>query len=343
MNITGIKESDMEGLQPEAHLSLVGTSSDSEIPIEFIRVERKRKPSPGPFPPPKKTRTTRQKQQEVRPPTKKMTPRKRKERQVIPPLDNLLNEITDDGNLSNVSKLYDTFTNEEKESIENSIILHLDIYKKVLIEVVDDLPSDLYRRLDAKRLAIMELDKKIKIEKLLVFHPVKSVEEIDELISEANRTVFSSRHRHVILMVGKVNEISKETAGKWDIFFVEKEKQEELKRPKIFKVYQKDKDKGKGKVGRLPNIKVTDNLPPPLVTPSVLTNNTPATENVETPHEDTNRESEILYTMNIDTQEVNIVVDKESTEEKKKDVATEQPTDNVGTQAENVEVETPAN
>lgn len=102
-----------------------------------------------------------------------MTPRKRKEKQVIPPLDNLLNEIIDDGNLSNVSKLYDTFTNEEKESIENSIILHLNIYKKVLIEVVDDLPSDLYRQLDAKRLAIMELDKKIKIEKLLVGHLVK--------------------------------------------------------------------------------------------------------------------------------------------------------------------------
>lgn len=123
-----------------------------------------------------------------------MTPRKRKEKQVIPPLDNLLNEIIDDGNLSNVSKLYDTFTNEEKESIEYSIILHLDIYKKVFIEVVDDLPSDLYRRLDAKSLAIMELDKKIKIEKLLVVHPMKSVEEIDELISEANKTIFSSGH-----------------------------------------------------------------------------------------------------------------------------------------------------
>lgn len=90
--------------------------------------------------------------------------------------------------------MYNTFTNEEKESIENSVILHLDIYKKFLIEVVDDLPSDLYRRLVAKRLEIVELDKKINVEKLLVLHPVKSVEEIDELISEANRTVFSTGH-----------------------------------------------------------------------------------------------------------------------------------------------------
>lgn len=96
--------------------------------------------------------------------------------------------------MSNVIKLYNTSTNEENESIENSVILHLDIYKKFLIEVVDDLASDLYRRLDAKRLAIVELDKKIKVEKLLAVHPVKSAEEIDELISEANRTVFSTGH-----------------------------------------------------------------------------------------------------------------------------------------------------
>lgn len=50
---------------------------------------------------------------------------------------------------------------------------------------------------------------------------------------------------------------------------------------------------------------------------------------METPQEDTNPESEILYTMNIDTQEVNIVVDKETTEDKKKDVATKSPTADV--------------
>ncbi|XP_059073095.1 uncharacterized protein LOC131873933 [Cryptomeria japonica] len=36
-------------------------------------------------------------------------------------------------------------------------------------------------------------------------------------------------------MVGRVNEITKETTDQWDIFFVEKEKQEELKIPKPFK------------------------------------------------------------------------------------------------------------
>lgn len=54
--MTGIKESDLEGIQPEAHLSPVGTSTDSEIPIDFQRVERKRKPSSIPSPTPKRTR-----------------------------------------------------------------------------------------------------------------------------------------------------------------------------------------------------------------------------------------------------------------------------------------------
>lgn len=129
-----------------------------------------------------------------------------------------------------------------------------------------------------------------------------------------------------------MNEITKETSDKWDIFFVEKEKKEELKRPKAFRVYQKDKDKGKGKVGGPPSIKVTDNLPPPpsdappvetIGTPPVIDN----VESMQTTHEDINPDLEVLYTMNIDTQEVNIVVDKETTE--KKDVATEPLVENI--------------
>lgn len=193
------------------------------------------------------------------------------------------------------------------------------------MEIVDEIQNDLYRRLEARRVAIVELDKKIKIEKLLAVQPVNSTEEIDQLISEANQIVFSTGHRHVPLMAGRVNEISEEFADQWDIFFSKKEKQEELKRPKTIRVYQKDKDKGKGKVGGPPSLNITDNLPPPpSYTPLVHTiDKQLATKSMETPHEDTNPESEILYTMNIDTQEVNIVVDKETTGGKKKDVATE--------------------
>lgn len=62
------------------------------------------------------------------------------------------------------------------------------------MEIVDEIPTDLYRRLEARRVAIVDLDKKIKIEKLLAAHLVNSPEEIDQLISEANRIVFSTGH-----------------------------------------------------------------------------------------------------------------------------------------------------
>lgn len=46
-------------------------------------------------------------------------------------------------------------------------------------------------------MSIMELDKKLKVEELLVVHPVNYKQEIDELITEANIIVFASGHRQV--------------------------------------------------------------------------------------------------------------------------------------------------
>lgn len=132
-------------------------------------------------------------------------------------------------------------------------------------------------------------------------------------------------------MVGRVKEVTEETADQWDILFVEKEKQEELLRPKTIRVYQKGRDKGKGKVGGPQSLKIIDNLtPPPSDTPLVVTtDNQPATESMETPLEDTNTESKILYTINIDTQEVNVVVDRKTIVDKKEEVTTESPVANV--------------
>lgn len=188
--------------QPVAHISLVATSSDSDSDrvAEFKRVHRKkRKPSPAPAPSPKKSRTLRKKQQVVREPSgpkKKVTPKKKSEQKELDTLSpkELVNEITQEGNLSNVNKFYHSFKDSDKDTIEESIILYVDIYKNVLIEVVDVLPNDLYLRLEAKRMFVMELDKKLKVEALLVVHLVNSKQEIDDLISEANRAIFVSGH-----------------------------------------------------------------------------------------------------------------------------------------------------
>lgn len=195
------------------------------------------------------------------------------------------------------------------------------------MEVVDELPSDLYKRLEGRRQVVVELDKKIKIEKLLVVYPVNSPKEIDDLIPEANQSVFSTAHRHIALMVGRVKEVTREIENAWDIFLVEKEKQEEYRNPKLIKVYQKDKDKGKGKVGGPPSLKIKDNLsPPPLITPPVTTTeDKPIDESMGI--EDTNPNPEVLYIVNIDTQKINIVLDKDTTD--KTDMASEPPVTNI--------------
>lgn len=101
-----------------------------------------------------------------------------------------MNEIIEEGNLSNVNKWYNSSNDSDKNTIEESINLHLDNYKKVLIEVIDELSNDLYMRFETKRLFVMELDKKLKVEALLAVHPVNSKEEIDDFIYEANQSVF---------------------------------------------------------------------------------------------------------------------------------------------------------
>lgn len=325
---TGITEDELQEQQPETHLPSITTSSESDMPAEFKRVVRKRQPSPVSTPSPRRTR---QKQQAVRSPVKKtipkkkLTPKKKRTQQNISPIDRLLDEILEEGKLKNIKKLYDTLSADEKEQVENSVILHLDIYKKFFMEVVDELPDELFKRLEARRQSVVELDKKIKIEKLLVVYPVNSPKEIDDLIPKANRSIFSTAHQHIALKAGRVNEVTEEIENGWDIFLVEKEKQKEYRNPKPIKVYQKDKDKGKGKVGGPPSIKIKDNLsPPPLITPLVTTTkDQPTDESMHVPQEDTNPNPEVLYTVDVDTQKVNIVIDKDTTG--KTDMASEPP------------------
>lgn len=195
---TGITEDELASPQPKTHLSPVGTSVESDMPTSFKRVVRKRDPSLATTPSPRRTR---QKQQAVRSPVRKITPKKKltpkkkkRTKQNLAPLDILLNEIIEEGKLKNIGKVYDTLTIDEKEQVENSVILHMDMYKKFLMEVIDEVPNEVFKRLEARRQVVIELDKKIKIENLLVVYPVNSPKEIDDLIVEANQSVFSTAH-----------------------------------------------------------------------------------------------------------------------------------------------------
>lgn len=75
-----------------------------------------------------------------------------------------------------------------------------------------------------------------------------------------------------------------------------------MKLEKAFKVYQKDK--GIGKLGGVPAIKIIDNIPPPAQdtsTSPVHIANPPDMATEVITHDDTNPKSEILFTMNVDT------------------------------------------
>lgn len=108
------------------------------------------------------------------PKKKKLTPKKRTQ-QNIAPIDKLLDEIIEEGQLKNINKLYDSLSVDDKEKVENSVILHLDIYKNFLMQIGDELPDELFKRLEVRRQSVIEFDKKIKIEKLLAVYPVNSL------------------------------------------------------------------------------------------------------------------------------------------------------------------------
>lgn len=155
---TSTTEDELAAPQPEAHLSSVGTSK-GDLSATFKRVVRKRDPSPATTPSPRRTR---QKQQAVRSLVrkvthkKKLTPKKKKRTNSdLAPLDILLNEITEEGKLKNIEKIYDTLSANEKEQVEEGVILHMDMYKKFLMEVANEIPDDLYKRLEARRQAVI--------------------------------------------------------------------------------------------------------------------------------------------------------------------------------------------
>lgn len=134
----------------------------------------------------------------------------------------LIDQITTDGILSNIQHYYGNMDDKEQKEIEEAILLYLNIYKKALIEIETQIPTDFYNKLDARRLYTIEEDKHIKVQELLTFFGAMTEEEMQQCLDFANKTIFRSRYRHVSLMVGKVHEIVKETHEAWVNFFVDK-------------------------------------------------------------------------------------------------------------------------
>lgn len=65
--------------------------------------------------------------------------------------------------LKNVKFYYEKLEDDEQRDVEEVVLLYLDIYKKALIEIENQIPIELYNMLDAIRLSSMQEDKHIKI------------------------------------------------------------------------------------------------------------------------------------------------------------------------------------
>lgn len=80
----------------------------------------------------------------------------------------------------------------------------------------------MYNKVYARRLSTIEEDKHIKVWELLTICGAITDEEMQQCLDFANKTVFWSTLWHVSLMVGRANEIVKETHEDWVKFFVDK-------------------------------------------------------------------------------------------------------------------------
>lgn len=135
-------------------------------------------------------------------------------------------------------------------------MLHLDIFKKALLEIEKKIPTQLYNNLDARRSSVIDEDQHIKIQELLTTCGSITPNELDMILELANRTIFHSKHKIINLMAGRVNEIINETHKAWVQFFLDNPNffSSPKTNPKNNTTDIPAKERGKGVVGASPII-----------------------------------------------------------------------------------------
>lgn len=135
----------------------------------------------------------------------------------VPPLttDQLIDEITVDGNLKHIGVYYENLVEVDQRKVEEAVVLHLHNFSKSLIELERSIPKDLYNIIDARRLTVSKIDEKMKERELINVCTYVSQDEAKRLIEEANKKEFRRRNRVNRLMIGRVEEVRKETEDIW--------------------------------------------------------------------------------------------------------------------------------
>lgn len=68
-------------------------------------------------------------------------------------VDEVVNAIVKDGNLKPLYELYETFDESGQRILEEATIKHMNIFNKVLVEIMFGLPKNLYDILELRRLS----------------------------------------------------------------------------------------------------------------------------------------------------------------------------------------------
>lgn len=166
--------------------------------------------------------TKRPKQKEKR---QSIGSRKKTKKSEEPPentlVDELVDLITNRNTLKHINKHFSKLNDKEKSQIENAVLLYLDANEIPLINIFYFLSDELYSMLDSRKNSIIELDRTMKIKILTRMQLNLTKEEIEEMISIANRSYFHSIQRHVSLMLGRISEVEEETEKIWASFFID--------------------------------------------------------------------------------------------------------------------------
>ncbi|XP_057839638.2 uncharacterized protein LOC131049594 [Cryptomeria japonica] len=132
--------------------------------------------------------------------------------EIVPPLTlkELIDEILKDGNLKNVSTYYEIFDDKDQRVVEEAIGEYMDAYSKALIELASMFPKSLYDILDVRRHTTSEEDEKINEYVLMNLSFFISQDEVIRLLNLA-KDIFQSKKRVNKLILGKIDEVTKES------------------------------------------------------------------------------------------------------------------------------------
>lgn len=98
---------------------------------------------------------------------------------------------------------------------EEAVVLYLHNFSKILIELEKSIPKDLYNLIDARRIIASRTNKEMKEIELINVCTCITQDKVKRLIEEANKKEFRSKNMVNKLMIGKVEEVRKETKDIW--------------------------------------------------------------------------------------------------------------------------------